>query len=349
MTFVDFLKSNVWLFQILCTLVILFLLIFSFKRVVRLYRNRLDRKESFWGQELRFMFHRPIELLLWVIALSYIFIVLGEHFEIESFIEYVPTVRLIAIVLIAAWFLFRFKKSFQKVVLHRRGKLAIDPVSIDLISKIASIVLLFVVALIVLQIAGLNILPILTVGGIGAAIIGFASKDVISNFFGGLMLYATRPFVKGDLIDMPSQNLSGHVEEVGWYLTRIRDLQKKPMYVPNALFSNSVITNLTRMSHRKIEEKIGIAYKDFPKMLKILNEISALLKNDPEIDQNLGFYVYFTSFAPYSLEILIKAYTVTTNEDEYYQVKQNILLQVGKIITDAGAEIPFPTTMTIQK
>jgi MscS family membrane protein len=343
----DFIKNifteYFWSFEILFIALALLLITFILRKIVSGLQKRLIRKENLWGKHLKHVFYYPLQLLVWVIGLTVIFLLIGRNFSIEFLNIYIPTLRSIAIVLVIALFLMRFIRKGKKVLLNQKTH-RLDSISLDLLSKLAILSVFFLSLLIVLQISGLNILPLLTFGGIGAAVLGFASKDVISNFFGGLMLYATRPFYKGDLVDIPSQNIQGHVEEVGWYMTCIRDLHKKPIYVPNSLFSSGIIVNQSRMTHRRIEEKLGVAYKDFSKLMFILRDIHALLKNDPEIDQTHTPYVYFTSFAPYSLEVYIKAYTLSTREEDFFQTRQNILLQIGKIIEKHDAELPYPTS-----
>ena len=49
-----------------------------------------------------------------------------------------------------------------------------------------------------LQTLGYSISGLLALGGVGGIAIGFAAKDLLANFFGGLMSYLDRPFKIGD-------------------------------------------------------------------------------------------------------------------------------------------------------
>jgi len=55
-------------------------------------------------------------------------------------------------------------------------------------------------ALVILQTLGYSVSGVLAFGGIGGIAVGFAAKDLLANFFGGLMLYMDRPFVVGDWV-----------------------------------------------------------------------------------------------------------------------------------------------------
>ena len=50
------------------------------------------------------------------------------------------------------------------------------------------------------------------------------------------MVYMDRPFSIGDWISSPDKDIEGTVEQIGWRSTRIRTFDKRPLYVPNAIF-----------------------------------------------------------------------------------------------------------------
>lgn len=122
---------------------------------------------------------------------------------------------LIGVILLLAWILVRIKTVLlRKMAEHRHT----SKITVEVIGKIFTIVIFFMALLMVLQIVGLDVAPLLTFGGIGAAILGFASKDIFANFFGGVLIYATRPFAVDDFIEIRSKNIAGTVEEIGWVL-----------------------------------------------------------------------------------------------------------------------------------
>ena len=92
----------------------------------------------------------------------------------------------------------------------------------------------------------------------------FAAKDLLANFFGGLTIYLDRPFAVGDWIRSPDREIEGTVERIGWRLTLIRTFDKRPLYIPNAVFTTIAVENPSRMHNRRIYETIGIRYDDAP-------------------------------------------------------------------------------------
>jgi MscS family membrane protein len=116
------------------------------------------------------------------------------------------------------------------------------------------------------------------------------------------------------------------------------------MYIPNGVFSQIAVENPSRMQNRRIKETIGIRYDDAGKMEAITGQVETMLKNHPEIDSNKTLMVHFNSFAPSSLDFFIYTFTKTTNWEKYHVIKQDILLNILKIIEQNGAEAAFPTS-----
>ncbi len=247
----------------------------------------------------------------------------------------------VALLVLVLQGLNRLLKYFQKTML---AKGHIDQGMFQLLSKLVSMGVLVIALLLILQALGLNIIPLITFGGIGAAALGFAAKDVIANFCGGLMLHITRPFRIGDIILVPDLKLEGSVEEIGWYLTSVRDKDKRPVYLPNAIFSSQLVINASRMSHHHFLETILLRYEDAGRINPIVEGIRNLLASHPAIDNHLPLLVYFDAFQEYSLAIHVDAYISARPQEEYLAAKQDILLKIQEIILSQGAQIPFPTT-----
>ncbi|WP_258868179.1 mechanosensitive ion channel family protein [Alkalilimnicola ehrlichii] len=127
-----------------------------------------------------------------------------------------------------------------------------------------------IAGLVVLQTLGISIAGVLAFGGVGGIAVGFAARDLLANFFGGLTVYLDRPFSVGDWIRSPDREIEGTVERIGWRQTRIRTFDLRPLYVPNSTFNSIALENPSRMSNRRIFETIGIRYNDADKMATIV-------------------------------------------------------------------------------
>ena len=219
-----------------------------------------------------------------------------------------------------------------------------DETTIHALAKLGYMVVGIAGVLTLLQSLGLSISGLMAFGGMGGIAVGFAAQDLLANFFGGLFIYTDRPFSVGDWIRSPDRNIEGTVEKIGWRVTQIRTFDKRPLYIPNAIFSQIAVENPSRMSNRRIKETIGIRYDDAGKMAKIIELTKEMLLAHSDIDTSKTLIVNFNAFASSSLDFFIYTFTKTTNWVDYHQIKQDVLLKVLDIIEGQGAECAFPTS-----
>ncbi|KAA3632535.1 MAG: mechanosensitive ion channel family protein, partial [Proteobacteria bacterium] len=245
-----------------------------------------------------------------------------------------------------AWFLIRFiRRAESGIVENRESKgESVDRTAVDAVAKLLRLSVVITATLVTLQTLGFSIAGVLTFGGVGGIAVGFAAKDLLSNFFGGLTVYLDRPFSVGDWIRSPDRSIEGTVEHIGWRVTRIRTFDSRPLYVPNATFTNIALENPSRMENRRIFETVGIRYDDAGKMRDIVEDVTKMLKAHEGIDQSRTLMVNFDAFASSSLDFFIYCFTQTTNWTHYHAVKQDVLLRVLDIVERHGAECAFPTS-----
>jgi MscS family membrane protein len=151
--------------------------------------------------------------------------------------------------------------------------------------------------------------------------------------------------VVGDWIRSPDKEIEGVVEQIGWRLTTIRTFDKRKLYVPNSVFSSIALENPSRMTNRRIYETIGLRYDDVNKVDVILSQIQEMLENHEEIDNKQTLMVNLNKFSEYSVDFFIYSFTKTTNWVKFHRIKQGILLEISRIISDNKAEMAFPTSV----
>lgn len=335
--------DRLWFFEIIFGILALVAVNFVFKKIVKHVRRRSLSVSHDWKEKIDQVLFLPFQILMWILGGTLIVEILGRRFDFSFFENYINTFRSTAFVLCVAWVMLRWKSVVQKDFLNKdyhHRKLSAGFVYVA--GKILSIVIVVISLMIVLQIWGLNIAPLIAFGGIGAAAIGFASKDIIANFCSGLMLHINRPFMIGDFIYLPEQELEGNIEEIGWSLTTVRDKEKRPVYLPNSIFSHVQVINASRMTHRRIEEKVGIRYEDFPRIPELVDKLKTAIANHPDIDSHLPVLVVLNGFNQFTLDLYIDIYTLQTRYDKYLMVKHEILMLVYRELTEAGAEMPVP-------
>lgn len=303
-----------------------------------------ERTASAWDDALVRSASRPLLAATWVVGLGFMARVLQREVQPE-FIAEALELRDVLLVLCAAWFLLHFAGRVGHNIIERHTSAGeeVDRTTVDALVKLARLVVVVVAVLIVAQTLGFQIGGLLALGGVGGIAVGFAARDLLANFFGGLTVYLDRPFSVGEWIRSPDKAIEGIVEHISWRHTRVRAFNCNPIYVPNALFTSIVVENPSRMSHRRIRETIGVRYDDFHKVDAITAGIRRMLLEHPDIDHEAALVVNFNQFGPSSLDIMLVCFTRITAWEPYQSLKQEVLLRVGRLIESQGAQIAFPT------
>lgn len=283
----------------------------------------------------------PIKVLSFTIAGYYMLSVLVERLAAFSFASSAKPFLHATVVICMAWIAMRWKKQLLLGIKQHPKMMSFGMG--HTIDKILSMLIFILSVLVILQVFKVDIWPLLAFGGIGAAAVGFAAKDVISNFCGGLMLSITRPFLIGEQILLPSLSVEGPVEEIGWYLTVIRDKDRRAVYLPNAIFSSALVINVARMTHRRILEQISFRFSDFDKVPSTLEKMRKYLIFHESVDSSTEPLVHLHNFKEASLGIYLDVYVVKTQLHEYLAVKEDILTGIYKIIDSEGVKIPSTT------
>lgn len=297
-----------------------------------------------WDDALIQAAKRPLPIVIWLLGIAFAVSLAGRETGAAIF-DAVRPIRNVGIVVCLAWFLLRFVHHATDNIVAMRKETGeeVDLTTIDALSKLARLTVIVIATLLAMQVLDFSISGVLAAGGIGGIAIGFAAKDLLANFFGGLTVYMDRPFSVGDWIRSPDKEIEGTVEYISWRHTRIRAFNKNPIYVPNALFTTIVVENPSRMTNRRIKETIGIRYEDIGVMGAIVADVKTMLQGHPEIDATQTLIVNFNTFGPSSLDFFIYTFTKTREWASYHEVKQDVLLKVAAIIERHGAQIAFPT------
>ncbi len=316
----------------------------------RLLKSKLfritEKTKTHWDTIILNAISAPISAFIWLMPIFYLMESIAKnsaHFQHLAF--NVPHSIVFFVVLL--WFLLRFVNGGEAYLMTSDKR---DQTTVSGLAHVVRLAIIVIGILTGLQQFGISLTGLLTFGGVGGLIVGLASKDLLSNFFGGLMLYLDRPFKVGDWISSPDRDIQGTVERIGLRMTMIRSFESRPIYVPNSVFSSIVVINPSRMKNRRIYETIGLRYKDADKMRKVVARVKEMLENHPDIEPRAGLMVNFDAFADSSLNFFIYTFTKTINWARYNDVKQDVMLKIVDIVYEEGADFAFPTrTIVLEK
>ncbi|MGI9307137.1 MAG: mechanosensitive ion channel family protein [Gammaproteobacteria bacterium] len=297
---------------------------------------------AFWAGALGAL-GAPVTLIVAGIGLQQIIQTTADNIPYISFDS--SPLRTLVIIAGIFWMLLRLAAAAEKMCdrpLSISGA-NIDRGAVHAAFRVSRYAIIIVAALTAMDSLGVSISGLLAFGGIGGAVVAFAAQKTLSNFFSGMIIFTERPFAAGDWIRCPGTEVEGVVETIGWRTTQLRTFDQRPLYVPNAMFSDNIIENPQRMTNRRIYETMGLRYADIGKMAAVLADVRALLGAHADIDQAQIQMARFDNYGASSLNFFIYAMTRTTKWREFHRIKEEILLEIAAIVEKHGAEFAFPT------
>ncbi|MFM2485339.1 mechanosensitive ion channel family protein [Celerinatantimonas yamalensis] len=327
-----------WAVEALCIIVATLFVTLCWRLLGKRIVKFAEHSQTHWDNILWDALNGPMNWFILLMGLSLVAESVAERID-SNLSAYLPVVRQVLLEVLFAIAAWRVANSGEDEFISR-GR---DATTVQAMAKLIKASVIVIVLLTVFQSLGLSLSGLLAFGGLGGLVIGMGARDLIANFFGAVVVYLDKPFRVGDWVRSPDRQIEGTVERIGFRVTKIRTFDQRPLYVPNAVFTQISVENPSRMLNRRIYETIGIRYQDSAQMQQIVDSVKEMLQAHEAIDTNKTLMVNFTAFGTSSLDFFIYAFTKTINWAEYHQIKQDVLLQILAIIHQAGADCAFPT------
>jgi len=206
---------------------------------------------------------------------------------------------------------------------------------IALLRPLISYIVIGVTVLWALRELGLNMSVLLGAAGILTVALGFASQTSASNIISGFFLMAERPFSIGDYITVDGN--TGEVLSIDLLSVKIRTYSNQLVRIPNETMLKSNVTNITRFPIRRLDMKLGVAYReDIENVREICYEVAH--KNPMCLEEPKPFF-FFKGFGDSALEFTFAPWTVKEN---YWEFATQMHIEIKRAFDNAGIEIPFP-------
>ncbi len=346
----NFFGTHLWTLHVLaalgCTLVVHLVSSLITRKLV----IKAEQKSVLYAEAFLRAIDKPLALIIWLIGLSIAgMLSFPGHHDAWVF-AYLTPIKKTGIIFSLTWAAVRFIRKAEILIIQNKNKRPkkgkgkeLDETMVHAVALLLNITVIIIGGMGVMQLFGLPISGLLAFGGIGGAGVAFASKDLLANFFGGLVVYMDKPFKVGDVIGSPDKKIEGTVEHIGWRVTRIRTFDRRALYVPNSFFLIISVENTSRMLNRRIQTTVGVRYEDAAKIDAIATDIKEMLSNHPEIDTKQNIIVTLSEFGDSSLDILVDAFTKTIKRVEYQSVRHEVFMKILDIVASNKAECAFPT------
>jgi MscS family membrane protein len=219
----------------------------------------------------------------------------------------------------------------------------IDDMLVPIVGKTLRLFIIIIAGIIIIQnLTGLKIGPLLASLGIGGLAVALAAKDSIANFFGTLTILFDKPFQVGQRITIDKYD--GTVENVGFRSTQIRTLTGHLVTIPNEKLVNSSVENIGERPHIRWLTNIGITYDTPPdKVAKAVQIIREILENHEGMQEDFPPRVFFNGFNDWSLNIMVVVWYHPPNYWDYQAWQQKTCLEIMRRFEAENVDFAFPS------
>ncbi|MEZ3144455.1 mechanosensitive ion channel family protein [Halobaculum sp. MBLA0143] len=183
-----------------------------------------------------------------------------------------------------------------------------------------------------------DVTPLLGAAGVAGVAVGFAAKDTVANFFGGLALYVDDTYRVGDFVVLEDGD-SGTVVDVGVRSTTLLTRGEVLVTVPNSTLNAGKVTNESAPERRKrIKVPVGVGYDTNLDAFEAA--ALAVADGEPLVLAQPCPRMRFRSFGDSALQYDLLCWVASPTVEGKTRHRVNRGLYAA--LTDAGVDIPFP-------
>lgn len=205
-----------------------------------------------------------------------------------------------------------------------------------LLDKMSKALVVFIGALVLFYIAGVNLTAVLAGVGIGGIAIALAAQKSLENLFGAMTIVSDRAIRVGDVCK--AGEYTGTVEDIGLRSTRIRTPERTVVSVPNGQLITMSLENFSLRDKFLFHHRIHLGYETSADQLRgCLAEIRTMLHTHPKAEGGTA-RVSLTAYLDSSIEIEVFAHLLETSYEEFLTTQEALLLQIMDIVKANGAK-----------
>lgn len=178
--------------------------------------------------------------------------------------------------------------------------------------------------------------------GISTVAIGFAFKDILQNYFAGLLILWRQPFKVGDQIRV--KEFEGTVEEINMRSTRLKTYDGERAILPNGDVYTSVMLVKTAYDKRRTKFVVGIGYPDsIEEARQVIHDVLAGIEG---VLKEPAPWVYVTELAGSSVNLTVFFWT-ESHQANVLKVSDQVVTGIKLALDKASIDMPFPTQVVL--
>jgi small-conductance mechanosensitive channel len=244
-----------------------------------------------------------------------------------------------------------FVDGLVKALLRRASKKAVYlKSSSGIIQTAVRGVIALIAIIIILDMAGVSITPLVASLGVGSLAVALALQSPLANFFAGIQMLADKPIEVGHYISLESGE-AGYVTKIGWRSTTIRALPNNLIVIPNSKLMDTIITNYYLPERElSILIQVGVHYdSDLEHVERVVCEVAKQVLQDVDGGKkDFDPFIRYHTFGDFSIN-----FTVILRAQEFvngYLLKHEFVKRLHKRFMEENIIIPFPIrTLDIPK
>ena len=229
-------------------------------------------------------------------------------------------------------------KAIDKLMTNR----GVDETLKPFLNNLLTWTLKFALFIVVAGQVGIDTMSFMAVFGAAGLAIGLALQGTLSNFASGVMLLVFKPFKIGDFIDAAGH--MGTVEEIGIFVTNLRDPQNRLIIIPNSMVGSGSLTNFSNAPKIQARLAVGISYDSNIEQARKV--ILAVLAKDDRISKEDNLEVLVSELGDSSVNLSVRYWCSVA---DYWPTFFHSLEAVKTELDNAGIEIPFPQRVVHMK
>ncbi|HEY0975881.1 MAG TPA: mechanosensitive ion channel family protein [Flavobacteriales bacterium] len=234
-------------------------------------------------------------------------------------------------------------REFLVPMAERHSSSAMNENMLQLVVRSATVVLWGMGLIAALNNVGYDVSALIAGIGISGLALAMAAKDTVANLFGGVTVFADRPFTIGDRIRIGGYD--GTVMSIGMRSTRIRTLEGPVVVVPNFKFTDTILENISEEKDRRVRLELGLTYDTTPQDMERAMALLSQIVHEQGQYLSPEHTVFFNAFKDWALNIVF-VYRIRKGQDiEAAQSRVNLAI-LDRFATE-GLEFAFPTQVTI--
>ncbi len=252
----------------------------------------------------------------------------------KKFLSFTPYLLASIIVLVVVAICSVFAMRIGRKAAEKRVR---NSLLIEIISKLFALPVVLIGLYLVLRISGLTGVAVTILGGTGAIglIVGFAMKNILENYFTGVMLSVSNPYSVGDTIAVNGQK--GVVQTLTTRGTVLVDFDGNHIIIPNSTIYGTTVINETSNPSTRVKFSIGIDYAESP--AKVRSTILSALKETKDILDKPESIVMMSSFGASAI-IYDVYFWISSTKSSGMRMKSLAMELVRSKLCEANIRIP---------